>query len=394
MTQVHIIAAKRTANASFQGAYKDIPATRLSALCTASAMDQSGIAKSSVDEVIMGQVLSAGAGMNPARSMSYGLGINCPSYTINHVCGSSMSAIISACKSIMLGSNCVLAGGFENMTLAPHTANLRLGKKLGNMSFKDSILTDGLMCSIENIHMGETAENLAIKYNLTRQMQDEFAYNSHKKAQKSYEQGFFKTQIVPIKVGNEIIHKDEPIRSDIDMATLRLLRPAFKDGKTATAGNSSPISDGACSTILASSDFIERNNLKSLGRIVSWGTASVDPKIMGIGASAAAKLALKSANWKIEDLDLIESNEAFAAQALAVNIEMAWDSEIVNTSGGSIAIGHPLAVSGARILTNLLYGLIHKGGLSSGKKRGLATLCIGGGQGVSMCIEVGHEVSI
>ncbi|PRX37306.1 acetyl-CoA C-acetyltransferase [Meinhardsimonia xiamenensis] len=389
MSNVVIAAAARTPVGSFNGSFADTPAHELGRVVLEAVVERAGLDKSEVSETILGQVLTAGQGQNPARQahVNAGLPIESAAWGINQVCGSGLRAVALGAQHIQLGdAEIVAAGGQESMSLSPHVAHLRKGQKMGDMQFIDSMIRDGLWDAFNGYHMGQTAENLAEKYQITREMQDEFAAASQNKAEAAQKAGKFDEEIVPVTVktrkGDIVVDKDEYIRHGTTLEALAKLRPAFKKDGTVTAGNASGINDGAAAVLLMSAEEAERRGIEPLARIVSWATAGVDPAIMGIGPAPASRKALEKAGWKIDDLDLVEANEAFAAQALAVNKEMGWNPEIVNVNGGAIAIGHPIGASGARILNTLIYEMKRRGA-----RRGLATLCIGGGMGVAMCVE-------
>ncbi len=389
MTSVVIVGAKRSPIGSFNGALSSLSAHEIGAQVILDILQTSGIKNSDVTETILGQVLTASQGQNPARQthIAAGLPIESSAWNINQVCGSGLRAVSLGVQQIESDeSNVVIAGGQESMSKSPHAIFFRKGKKMGNTEFIDTMIKDGLWDAFYGYHMGMTAENIAEKWQISRREQDEFAYQSQLKADKSQTDGKFKDEISPITIesreGKKFIEKDEYIRHGITMENIEKLRPAFKDGGTVTAGNASGVNDGAAMVLLMSSQQAEKRGLTPLARIVSFSTAGVDPKYMGIGPVSASKKALDKAGWEVSDLDLIESNEAFAAQSLAVTREMGWDPSIVNVNGGAIAIGHPIGASGCRILNTLIYELHHRK-----VNKGLATLCIGGGMGVSMCIE-------
>ena len=389
MTNVVIVGAKRSPIGSFNGALSSLSAHEIGAQVVLDILQTSGIKNNDVTETILGQVLTASQGQNPARQthIAAGLPIESSAWNINQVCGSGLRAVSLGVQQIESDeSNVVIAGGQESMSKSPHASFFRKGKKMGDTEFIDTMIKDGLWDAFYGYHMGMTAENIAEKWQISRREQDEFAYQSQIKAGKSQKEGKFKDEISPITIesreGKKLIEKDEYIRHGITMENIEKLRPAFKEGGTVTAGNASGVNDGAAMVLLMSSQQAEKRGLSPLARIVSFSTAGVDPKYMGIGPVSASKKALDKAGWEVSDLDLIESNEAFAAQSLAVTREMGWDPSIVNVNGGAIAIGHPIGASGCRILNTLIYELRHRNA-----KKGLATLCIGGGMGVSMCIE-------
>ena len=389
MTSVVIVGAKRSPIGNFNGALSSLSAHEIGAQVILDILQTSGIKNSDVTETILGQVLTASQGQNPARQthIAAGLPIESSAWNINQVCGSGLRAVSLGVQQIESDeSNIIIAGGQESMSKSPHAILFRKGKKMGDTEFIDTMIKDGLWDAFYGYHMGMTAENIAEKWQISRREQDEFAYQSQVKAEKSQTDGKFKDEISPITIesreGKKFIEKDEYIRHGITMENIEKLRPAFKEGGTVTAGNASGVNDGAAMVLLMSSQQAEKRGLTPLARIVSFSTAGVDPKYMGIGPVSASKKALDKAGWGVSDLDLIESNEAFAAQSLAVTREMGWDPSIVNVNGGAIAIGHPIGASGCRILNTLIYELHHRK-----VKKGLATLCIGGGMGVSMCIE-------
>ena len=389
MTSVVIVGAKRSPIGNFNGALSSLSAHEIGAQVILDILQTSGIKNSDVTETILGQVLTASQGQNPARQthIAAGLPIESSAWNINQVCGSGLRAVSLGVQQIESDkSNIIIAGGQESMSKSPHAISFRKGKKMGDTEFIDTMIKDGLWDAFYGYHMGMTAENIAEKWQISRREQDEFAYQSQVKADKSQTDGKFKDEISPITIesreGKKFIEKDEYIRHGITMENIEKLRPAFKEGGTVTAGNASGVNDGAAMVLLMSSQQAEKRGLTPLARIVSFSTAGVDPKYMGIGPVSASKKALDKAGWEVSDLDLIESNEAFAAQSLAVTREMGWDPSIVNVNGGAIAIGHPIGASGCRILNTLIYELHHRK-----VNKGLATLCIGGGMGVSMCIE-------
>ena len=389
MTSVVIVGAKRSPIGNFNGALSSLSAHEIGAQVILDILQTSGIKNSDVTETILGQVLTASQGQNPARQthIAAGLPIESSAWNINQVCGSGLRAVSLGVQQIESDeSNIIIAGGQESMSKSPHAILFRKGKKMGDTEFIDTMIKDGLWDAFYGYHMGMTAENIAEKWQISRREQDEFAYQSQVKADKSQTDGKFKDEISPITIesreGKKFIEKDEYIRHGITMENIEKLRPAFKEGGTVTAGNASGVNDGAAMVLLMSSQQAEKRGLTPLARIVSFSTAGVDPKYMGIGPVSASKKALDKAGWEVSDLDLIESNEAFAAQSLAVTREMGWDPSILNVNGGAIAIGHPIGASGCRILNTLIYELHHRK-----VNKGLATLCIGGGMGVSMCIE-------
>ncbi|HUF86526.1 MAG TPA: acetyl-CoA C-acetyltransferase [Thermohalobaculum sp.] len=389
MTDVVIAAAARTPVGSFNGAFASVPAHELGATAIRAALERAGVEPAEVSETILGQVLTAGQGMNPARQahIAAGLPVESAAWGINQVCGSGLRAVTLGAQHIALGdAQVVVAGGQESMSSSTHCAHLRAGTKMGDVKFIDTMIRDGLWDAFNGYHMGNTAENVARKWQLTREEQDAFALASQQKASAAQKEGRFKDEITPVTVktrkGDLVVEDDEYIRHDASIEGMAKLRPAFDKEGTVTAANASGINDGAAVTVLMSAGEAERRGIEPLARIVSYATAGVDPAIMGSGPIPASRKALEKAGWKVEDLDLVEANEAFAAQACAVNKDLGWDPAIVNVNGGAIAIGHPIGASGARILNTLLFEMQRRGA-----KRGLATLCIGGGMGVAMCVE-------
>ncbi len=389
MTNVVIASAARTAVGSFTGAFANTPAHELGAAVLEAVVARAGIEKAEVSETILGQVLTAGQGQNPARQahIRAGLPIESAAWGINQVCGSGLRAVALAAQHIQLGdASIVAAGGQENMSLSTHCAHLRAGVKMGDVSYIDTMIRDGLWDAFNGYHMGQTAENVANQWQISRDMQDEFAVASQNKAEAAQKAGRFVDEIAAFTVktrkGDIVVDADEYIRHGATLDAMQKLRPAFiKDGSV-TAANASGINDGAAAALLMTDKEAERRGIEPLARIVSHATAGLDPAIMGVGPVMASRKALEKAGWKASDLDLVEANEAFAAQACAVNKDMGWDPAIVNVNGGAIAIGHPIGASGARILNTLLFEMKRRGA-----KRGLATLCIGGGMGVAMCLE-------
>jgi len=389
MTNVVIVSAARTPVGSFNGAFATVPAHDLGKVMLEALVARAGIDKADVSETILGQVLTAGQGQNPARQahVNAGLPIESAAWSINQVCGSGLRAVALAAQHIQLGDAAIVAaGGQENMSLSPHVAHLRAGHKMGDMKFIDSMIKDGLWDAFNGYHMGQTAENVAQQWQISREQQDEFALASQNKAEAAQKAGKFGDEIVPVTVssrkGDIVVEDDEYIRHGATIENMQKLRPAFAKDGSVTAGNASGINDGAAGVLVMSADEAEKRGLEPLARIVSYATAGLDPSIMGTGPIPASRKALEKAGWKAEDLDLVEANEAFAAQACAVNKDMGWNPEIVNVNGGAIAIGHPIGASGARILNTLLFEMKRRGA-----KKGLATLCIGGGMGVAMCLE-------
>jgi acetyl-CoA C-acetyltransferase len=389
MTNVVIASAARTPVGSFTGAFENTPAHDLGTTVLEALVERAGIDKSEVSETIMGQVLSAGQGQNPARQahINAGLPVESAAWGINQVCGSGLRAVAIAAQHVQLGdANIVAAGGQENMSLSPHVAHLRAGQKMGDISYIDSMIRDGLWDAFNGYHMGQTAENVAEQWQISRDMQDELAVASQNKAEAAQKAGRFVDEIVPFTVKNRrgdiIVDQDEYIRHGATMEAMQKLRPAFMKGGTVTAANASGLNDGAAGALLMTSDEADKRGIEPLASIASFATVGLDPAIMGVGPVYASRKALDKAGWSASDLDLVEANEAFAAQACAVNKDMGWDPSIVNVNGGAIAIGHPIGASGARILNTLLFEMKRRDA-----KKGLATLCIGGGMGVAMCLE-------
>ncbi|SFD53703.1 acetyl-CoA acetyltransferase [Sulfitobacter brevis] len=389
MTNVVIASAARTAVGSFGGSFANTPAHDLGAAVLKEIVARAGIDPSEVSETILGQVLTAAQGQNPARQahINAGLPKESAAWSINQVCGSGLRAVALAAQHIQLGdASIVAAGGQENMTMSPHAQNLRAGQKMGDLQFIDTMIKDGLWDAFHGYHMGQTAENVAEKWQISRDQQDEFAVASQNKAEAAQKAGKFSDEILAYTVkgrkGDTIVDADEYIRHGATMEAMQKLRPAFAKDGSVTAANASGLNDGAAGALLMSADEAEKRGITPLARIASYATAGLDPSIMGVGPIYASRKALEKAGWKPEDLDLVEANEAFAAQACAVNKEMGWDPAVVNVNGGAIAIGHPIGASGARILNTLLFEMQRRGA-----KKGLATLCIGGGMGVAMCLE-------
>ena len=389
MTNVVIASAARTAVGSFGGAFAKTPAHDLGTAVLEALVTRAGIEKSNVDETILGQVLTAGQGQNPARQAHINAGFPTESaaWNINQVCGSGLRAVALASQHIQLGdADIVAAGGQESMTLSPHVAHLRAGQKMGDVSYIDSMIRDGLWDAFNGFHMGQTAENVAEKWQISREMQDSFAVASQNKAEAAQKAGKFKDEIVAFTVKNRkgdiIVDQDEYIRYGATMEAMQKLRPAFVKDGSVTAANASGLNDGAAGALLMSVENAQSRGITPMARIASFATVGLDPSIMGAGPIYASRKALEKAGWKASDLDLVEANEAFAAQACAVNKDMGWNPEIVNVNGGAIAIGHPIGASGARILNTLLFEMQRRDA-----KKGLATLCIGGGMGVAMCLE-------
>ena len=389
MTNVVIVAAARTAVGSFNGAFANTPAHDLGAAVIEAVVARAGIDKAEVEETILGQVLTAGQGQNPARQahINAGLPKEASAWSLNQVCGSGLRAVALGAQHVALGdARIVVAGGQESMSLSPHVAHLRAGQKMGDLNFIDSMIKDGLWDAFNGYHMGQTAENVANQWQISRDMQDAFALASQNKAEAAQKAGKFKDEIIGFTVktrkGDIVVDADEYIRLGATMDAMTKLRPAFAKDGSVTAANASGLNDGAAAVVIMDADEAVKRGLKVLARIASYATAGLDPSIMGVGPIHASRKALTKAGWKVGDLDLVEANEAFAAQACAVNKDMGWDPAIVNVNGGAIAIGHPIGASGARILNTLLFEMAR-----SDKKKGLATLCIGGGMGVAMCLE-------
>ena len=389
MTDIVIASAARTPVGSFNGAFTDTPEHDLGAVAIKAALQRAKVEPSEVDEVILGQVLTAGQGQNPARqaAMKAGVPQDKTAWSLNQVCGSGLRAVALGMLHVASGdANIIVAGGQESMSLSPHVAHMRAGTKMGDVKFVDSMIKDGLWDAFHGYHMGTTAENVAQKWQISREEQDKFAVASQNKAEAAQKSGRFKDEIVPVTVpsrkGDIVVDQDEYIRPGTTLDAVSKLKPAFSKDGTVTAGNASGLNDGAAALVVMSASEAERRGLTPLARITSWATAGVDPKIMGTGPIPASRRALEKAGWKIADLDLIEANEAFAAQAIAVNKDMGWNTGIVNVNGGAIAIGHPIGASGARILVTLLHEMQKRDA-----KRGLATLCIGGGMGVALAVE-------
>jgi acetyl-CoA C-acetyltransferase len=389
MTDVVIAAAARTPIGSFNGALSSLLAHQLGQIAIVEALKRAKVDPKEVSEVVMGQILTAGEGQNPARqaAVKAGIPVEKTAYAINQLCGSGLRAVALGFQAIKVGdSQIVVAGGQESMSQAPHCMHLRNGTKMGNAELVDTMIKDGLWDAFNGYHMGKTAENVAQKWQITREEQDKFALASQQKAGAAQKSGRFKDEIVPVTIktrkGDMVVADDEYPRPDTTLEVLQKLRAAFDKNGTVTAGNASGINDGAAALVLMSGDEAKKRALAPLARIVSWATAGVDPAVMGSGPIPASRMALEKAGWKKEDLDLIEANEAFAAQACAVNKDLGWDTSKVNVNGGAIALGHPIGASGARVLTTLLFEMRKRNA-----KKGLATLCIGGGMGIAMCVE-------
>ncbi len=389
MTDIVITSAKRTPIGKFLGSLSNFSASELGKFAIDSVIEECKLDKNSIDEVIMGQVLTGGAGQNPARqaSMLAGIPKEKSALTVNQVCGSGLRAVSLAAQSILTNqSNIVVAGGQESMSNAHHTINLRNGLKMGDGNIKDSMIVDGLWCAMNDYHMGTTAENIAEKYNISKDDQDQFATESQNKTENAQKNNHFNNEIIPIEIKSKKetieFNSDEFPRHGTTFDKINSLKPVFKKEGTVSAGNASGLNDGSAAVILMKESKANELNLKPLARIVSWATVGVDPTIMGIGPVPAVKKALEVASWTLDDLDVIEANEAFAAQSLAVSKELNWDLSKVNVNGGAIALGHPIGASGTRVLVTLIHELIR-----ANKNKGIATLCIGGGQGIAMCIE-------
>jgi acetyl-CoA C-acetyltransferase len=389
MSDIVIVSAARTPVGSFLGSFAATPAHELGKIAITAALQRAKVEAADVSEVVLGQVLTANQGMNPARQASRAAGVpdDSPAWSLNQVCGSGLRAVVVGYQQLKAGdAKIVVAGGQENMSLSPHAQNMRGGTKMGPLEFADTMIKDGLTDVFNQYHMGITAENVAEKWQITRQQQDEFATASQNKASAAQKAGKFKDEIVAVTIkgrkGDTVVENDEYIKHDATVEGAAGLRAAFKKDGTVTAANASGLNDGAAALVLMTADEAKARGLTPLARIASWASRGVDPSIMGTGPIPASKAALEKAGWKVGDLDLVEANEAFAAQACAVNKDMGWDPAIVNVNGGAIAIGHPIGASGARVLTTLLYELQR-----AGKKKGLATLCIGGGMGIAVCVE-------
>ncbi|KRC80286.1 acetyl-CoA C-acetyltransferase [Sphingomonas sp. Root241] len=389
MTDIVITAAKRTPVGSFLGAFAATPAHELGRVAIEAALEQAGVKGEEVSEVILGQVLTAAQGQNPARQASMAAGVpkEVPAWGVQQVCGSGLRAVALAYQAIKTGdATIVVAGGQESMSMSTHAQSLRPGTKMGDLSLVDTMIKDGLTDVFNGYHMGITAENLAEQYQVTRGEQDAFAVRSQNLAEKARAAGKFKDEIAPVTIkgrkGDTVVSDDEYIRAGATVESVSGLRPAFKKDGTVTAANASGLNDGAAALVMMSRDEAEKRGTPILATIKSWASVGVDPSIMGIGPVPASKKALEKAGWTIADLDLIEANEAFAAQALSVGKELGWDADKVNVNGGAIAIGHPIGASGARVLTTLIYEMQKRDA-----KKGLATLCIGGGMGIAMCVE-------
>ena len=388
MSEIVIAGAARTPVGTFNGALSSVPAHYLGQVAIQAALERSGVEPGEVSEVILGQILTAGQGQNPARqaSINAGLPVEVPAWGVNQLCGSGLRSVALGFQAIRQGdSTIVVAGGQESMSQAPHCAHLRDGVKMGDLKMVDTMIKDGLWDAFNGYHMGTTAENVAEKYQITREQQDKFAVASQNKAEAAIKAGRFKDEIVPVTIktrkGDVVVDTDEHPRFGATLESVAKLRPAFSKDGTVTAGNASGINDGAAAVVLMTAKEAARRGLKPLARIVSWAHAGVDPAIMGTGPIPASRKALELAGWAIGDLDLVEANEAFAAQACAVNKDLGWDPAKVNVNGGAIALGHPIGASGTRVFVTLLHEMIKRDA-----KKGLATLCIGGGMGIAMCV--------
>jgi acetyl-CoA C-acetyltransferase len=388
-SDIVIVGAARTAVGTFNGAFANTPAHELGATAIKAALSRANTAPDEVGEVILGQILTAGQGQNPARQASIAAGIpdEKTAWGINQLCGSGLRAVALGMQQILTGdAEIIVAGGQESMSMAPHCAHLRSGVKMGDFAMIDTMIKDGLWDAFNGYHMGNTAENVAREYQITREEQDLFAVKSQNKAETAQQSGKFNEEIVPFTVktrkGEIVVDKDEHPRAGTTLEAVAKLRPAFAKDGTVTAGNASGINDGAAAVVVMSAKEAAKRGIEPMARIASWATAGVDPALMGTGPIPASRKALEKAGWKVEDLDLIEANEAFAAQACAVNKDLGWDTQVVNVNGGAIALGHPIGASGARVLVTLLYEMKRRGA-----KRGLGTLCIGGGMGIAMCVE-------
>ncbi|HEX3700787.1 MAG TPA: acetyl-CoA C-acetyltransferase [Phenylobacterium sp.] len=389
MSEIVIVSAARTPVGSFNGALAGLPAHELGKLAIQAAVERAGIAATDVDEVIMGQVLQAAAGQGPARqaAVNAGVPVESPAWSLNQLCGSGLRAVALAAQQIKDGSaEIVVAGGQESMSQSPHAQNLRNGQKMGDLAFVDTMIKDGLWDAFHGYHMGQTAENIAARWQITREDQDRFAVASQNRAEAAQKAGKFKDEIVPVTIkgrkGDVVVADDEYVRHGVTLDSVSGLKPAFAKDGTVTAANASGLNDGAAALVLMTAEEAEKRGLKPMARIASWAHAGVDPQIMGTGPIPASRKALEKAGWGVSDLDLVESNEAFAAQSICVVRDLGLDPAKVNVNGGAIAIGHPIGASGARILTTLLHEMKR-----SGASKGLATLCVGGGMGVAMCVE-------
>jgi acetyl-CoA C-acetyltransferase len=388
-SEIVIAGAARTPVGSFNGALSTLPAHQLGQTAIKAALQRAGVEADQVDEVILGQILTAAQGQNPARqaAIAAGIPVEAPAWGLNQLCGSGLRAVAVAYQQIAQGdADIVVAGGQESMSQAPHAAYLRAGHKMGDLGFIDTMIKDGLWDAFNGYHMGNTAENVARQWQITREEQDKFAVSSQNKAEAAQKEGRFRDEIAPVTIatrkGEVVVDQDEFIRHGVSYDAVAKLRPAFAKDGTVTAGNASGINDGAAALVVMRGEEAQRRGITPLARIVSWAQAGVDPAIMGSGPIPASRRALEKAGWRTDDLDLVEANEAFAAQACAVNKDLGWDTSKVNVNGGAIAIGHPIGASGARVLVTLLHEMQRRGA-----KKGLATLCIGGGMGIALCVE-------
>ncbi|WP_336811010.1 acetyl-CoA C-acetyltransferase [Bosea sp. MMO-172] len=388
-SDIVIVGAARTAVGAFSGAFANTPAHDLGAVAIKEALKRAKVEAAEVDEVVLGQVLAAGQGQNPARQAAMAAGIpqEKTAWGLNQLCGSGLRTVAIGLQQIANGdANIIVAGGMESMSLAPHASYMRAGTKMGDVKFVDTMIKDGLWDAFHGYHMGTTAENVATKYQISREEQDRFAVASQNKAEAAQKAGRFKDEIAPVTIstrkGDIVVDSDEYPRHGATLEAMAKLRPAFSKDGTVTAGNASGLNDGAAALVIMTAKEAARRGLTPLARIASWATAGVDPQIMGTGPIPSTRKALEKAGWKVGDLDLVEANEAFAAQALAVNKDLGWNPDIVNVNGGAIAIGHPIGASGARVLVTLLHEMAKRDA-----KKGLATLCIGGGMGVAMAVE-------
>jgi acetyl-CoA C-acetyltransferase len=388
MPEIVVASAARTAIGSFNGAFASVPAHYLGEVAIRAVLERAGVAPAEVSEVVIGQILTAGQGQNPARqaSVNAGVPVEVPAWSVNQLCGSGLRSVALGVQAISQGDSAiVIAGGQESMSQAPHAAYLRSGQKMGDLNLVDTMIKDGLWDAFNGYHMGNTAENVAEKYQITREQQDAFAVASQNKAEAAIKAGRFKDEIVPVTIktrkGDVVVDTDEHPRFGTTAEMVAKLRPAFAKDGSVTAGNASGINDGAAAVVLMSAKEASRRGLRPLARIVSWAHAGVDPSIMGTGPIPASRKALELAGWTTDDLDLVEANEAFAAQACAVNKDLGWDTAKVNVNGGAIALGHPIGASGTRVFVTLLHEMIRRDA-----KKGLATLCIGGGMGIAMCV--------
>jgi acetyl-CoA C-acetyltransferase len=388
-SDIVIVGAARTAVGAFNGAFANTPAHDLAAVAIKEALKRAKVDAAEVDELVMGQVLAAGQGQNPARQAAMAAGIpqEKTAWGLNQLCGSGLRTVAIGLQQIANGdANVIVAGGMESMSLAPHASYMRAGTKMGDVKFVDTMIKDGLWDAFHGYHMGTTAENVATKYQISREEQDRFAVGSQNKAEAAQKAGRFKDEIVPVTIstrkGDIVVDTDEYPRHGATIEAMAKLKPAFSKDGTVTAGNASGLNDGAAALVIMTAKEAARRGLTPLARIASWATAGVDPAIMGTGPIPSTRKALEKAGWKVGDLDLVEANEAFAAQALAVNKDLGWNPDIVNVNGGAIAIGHPIGASGARVLVTLLHEMAKRDA-----KKGLATLCIGGGMGVAMAVE-------